>query len=85
MELNLPNIVLSKYSKGDTPTEIHHHLNGGISLAAIKSGCQIIRQSDSIQLLGTHGGPRIVMVLKRISKYLKVIFAENRRHQLENF
>ena len=34
---DLQNIILSKYQKGDTPTEIHRCLNGGISLAAIKS------------------------------------------------
>ena len=28
---------LSIYEKGDTPTEIHHHLNSGISLATIKN------------------------------------------------
>ena len=67
------------------PNRNHRNLNDRISLAVIKSGCQIIRQSDSIQLLGTRDGPRIVRALKRISKHLKVIFAENRRHQLENF
>ena len=33
----LQSIVLSKYQKGDTPTEIHRHLNDGTSLATIKS------------------------------------------------
>ena len=51
---DLQNIVLSKYQKGDTSTETHHHLNGGISLATIKSWCQMIRQSASI---GTLAGP----------------------------
>ena len=36
---DLQNIVPSKYQKGDTPTEIHRHLNGGISLAKIKKWC----------------------------------------------
>ena len=39
------NIVLSKYQKDDTPTELYRHLNGGISLATIKTWCQMIRQS----------------------------------------
>ena len=33
---DLQNIVLLKYQEGDSPTEAHPHLNGGISLAAIK-------------------------------------------------
>ena len=52
------NIVISKYQKGDTQTtEIHHDLNGRISLATIKRWWQMIRQSGSIQLLGTRGAP----------------------------
>ena len=34
---DLQNIVLSKYQQGDTSTKIHHHLNGGMSLATIKT------------------------------------------------
>ena len=34
---NLQNVVVPKYGKGDTPTEIHRDLNGRISLATIKS------------------------------------------------
>ena len=41
---DLQNIVLSKY---DTLTEIHRHLNDGISLARIERYCQMIRQSAS--------------------------------------
>ena len=52
IEMNIHNIVLSKYSKGDTLTDIHCHLNGGISLAAIKRWCQMIDQSGSIHLPG---------------------------------
>ena len=33
---DLQNIVLLRYQKGDTPTEIHRHLNARISLATIK-------------------------------------------------
>ena len=42
---DLQNIALSKYQKGDTPTEIHRHLNSGISLASIKRWCLMIPQS----------------------------------------
>ena len=65
---DLQNIVLSKYQKGDTPTEIHRNLNGGISLAIVTRWCQIIRQSSSIHLLGTHGGPWIVRTKENIQK-----------------
>ena len=34
---DLQNIILSKYQEGDTPTEIHRHLNSGIWSATIKS------------------------------------------------
>ena len=82
---DLQNIVLSKYQKGDTPTEIHRHLNGDISLVAVKRWCQMIRQFDSTHLLGTCVTSWIVRALKRIHKKLKIICAENRRYQLENF
>ena len=55
---DLQNIVLSKYQKGDTPTETHRHLNCGISLATTKSWCQPIHQSGSIQPLGTRAAPQ---------------------------
>ena len=42
---DLQNIVLSKYQKDDTPTEIHRHLNSEISLATNIRWCQVIRQS----------------------------------------
>ena len=68
---DLQNIVLSKYQQGDSPTEPHRHLNGGISLAAIKSWCQMIYQSGCIHLLGTLAAPRIVRILKGIYKSKK--------------
>ena len=44
--MNLHNIVLSKYQKGDIPTDIHRHLKDSrISLATIKRWRQMIRQS----------------------------------------
>ena len=81
----LRNIVLSKYQNGDTPTDIPHDLNGGISLATIKRWYQMIYQSGSIQLLGTRDGPRIVRALTRIYEKLKTVGAENRKYQLVNF
>ena len=42
---DLQNIVRCKYQKGDIPTEIHCHLNGGLSLITIKSWCLMIPQS----------------------------------------
>ena len=82
---DLQNIVPSKYQKVGTPTEIHHHLNGGINLTTIKSWCQMICQSGSFQLVGTRAAPQMIRALKRIYKNLKIICAENRRDKLENF
>ena len=59
---DLRSIILSKYQKDDTPTEIHRDLIDGICLATIKSWCQMIRQSGSIQLLGTRAGLGIVRI-----------------------
>ena len=65
---DLQNVVLSKYRKGDTPTQIFRDLNGGVSLATIKRWCQMIRRSGSITLTGTRGGPRIVRTRENIQK-----------------
>ena len=45
---DLQNIVFSKHQQSATPTEIHRHLDGGISLATIKNQCQMIYQSGSV-------------------------------------
>ena len=66
---DLQNIVLWKYQKGDTQTEIHRDLNGGVSLAAITSWCQMIRQSGSIQLLDTRDAARKVATKENIQKF----------------
>ena len=63
---DLQNIVLSKYQNGDAPTKICHDLNGSISLVTVKRWCQMIRRTGSIQLSGTHGGPRIVRTKENI-------------------
>ncbi len=65
---DLQSIVLSKYQNGDAPTKIFRDLNGGIGLTTVKRWCQMIRQSGSIQLPGTHGGPRIVWTKENIQK-----------------
>ncbi|CAF1628032.1 unnamed protein product [Rotaria magnacalcarata] len=65
---DLQKIVLSKYQKGDAPTKISHDLNGGISLATVKRWCQMIRRTRSIELPGTHGGPRIIRTKENILK-----------------
>ena len=49
---DLQDTIISKYQKGDTPTEIHRHLNSGIGLATTKNWCQTIHQSDSTYLPG---------------------------------
>ena len=65
---DLQNIVLPKYEKGDTPTEIFRDLNGGIGLSTIKRWCSMIRRFGSLQLTGTRGGPRIVRTKENIQK-----------------
>ena len=42
---DLQNIVLSKCKKYESLTEIHRHLSGAISLATIKTWCQMVGQS----------------------------------------
>ena len=65
---DLQNVVLSKYKNGDTPTKISRDLNGGISLATVKRWCQMIRRTGSIELPGTHCGPRIIRTKENIQK-----------------
>ena len=74
----LQNIVLSKYQKGDTSTEIHRHLNDGISLATIKRWCQMISQADSIRRRGTLVGPRIFRTIKNIRKVKKRLYRKQK-------
>ena len=78
---DLQNIILSKYQKGDTPSEIHRDSKDRISLATTKRWCRWFIN----QLLGTRAVPPIVRALKRIYKNLKTVCTENRRYQPENF
>ena len=65
---DLQNIVLSKYQNDDAPTKICRGLNGDISLVTVKRWCQMIHRTGSIELSGTHGGPRIVRTKENILK-----------------
>ena len=65
---DLQNIVLSKYQNGDAPTKISRDLNGGINLVTVERWCQMIRRTGSIELSGTHSGPRIVRTKENILK-----------------
>ena len=65
---DLQNIVLSKYENDDARTKICRDLNGGISLVTVKRRCQMIRRTGSIELAGTHGGPRIVRTKENMLK-----------------
>ena len=65
---DLQNILLPKNQKRDTPTGIHHHLNGAVSLAMIKRLCQTIRQSGFIQLLGARAAAQIVRTKENTQK-----------------
>ena len=79
---DLQNIIFSKYQKGDTPTEIHLHLNDGIILETIKSWYEMTRQSATRNTCYSTDSLR---TLKRISKKLKIVCTEDRRYQLESF
>ena len=50
------------------PQKICRDLNGGISLVTVKGWCQMIRRTGSIELSGTHDGPRIVRTKENILK-----------------
>ena len=82
---DLQNIVRSKYQKGDTVTEIHRHLNGGISLATIKTWCRMIPLSGSIQLLGIRVAPRMARSLKRIYKKLNTVLYQKQKISARKF
>ena len=65
---DLQKVVLSKYQNGDTPTKIHHDLNGRIGLTTIERWCQMMRHSGSIKLSSPPGGPRFARTKGRIQK-----------------
>ena len=84
---DLQNIVLSKYQNGDVPTKICRDLNGGISLVTAKRWCQMIRRTGSIELSGTHSGPRIFRTKENIlmvkNRLRRKIGASARRLSME--
>ena len=57
---DLQNVVLSKYQNGDTPTKIYHDLSGAIGLRTIERWCQMIHQTDTINLSSPLGCPCLV-------------------------
>ena len=65
---DLQKVVLSKYEKGDTPTQIYRDLNGGIGLRTVERWCQMIRRSGSITLSKPPGCPRLVRTKHNIQK-----------------
>ena len=75
---DLQNIVVSKYQKADTSTEIHRHLNDGISLETIKRWCQMSSQTDSFQRRGMLVGPRIFGTIQNIRKVKKRLYRKQK-------
>ncbi len=65
---DLQKVVLSKYQKGDTPTQIYRDLNGGIGLRTVERWCQMIRRSGSITLSKPPGCPRLIRTKDNIQK-----------------
>ena len=47
---DLQKPVLSKYEKGEGPSEIFRHLNGALCLRTGKRWCKMIRETGSIEL-----------------------------------
>ena len=65
---DLQKVVLSKYQKGDTPTQIYHDLNGTLGLSTIKRWCQMICRTGSIDLSKSSGAPRLIRTKENIQK-----------------
>ena len=48
---DLQKLVLSKYEKGEGPSEIFRHLNDALCLRTVKRWCKMIRETGSINCL----------------------------------
>lgn len=65
---DIQKLVLSKYEKGEGPSEIFQHLNGTVSLITIKRWCKMVRETGTIQLSKSPGRPRTVRTKESIRK-----------------
>ncbi|CAF2070641.1 unnamed protein product [Rotaria magnacalcarata] len=65
---DLQQVVFRKYEDGDGPTKNFRDLNDSLGLATIKRWCKMIRDTGSIQLSKSPGGPRFARTSKMIQK-----------------
>ena len=65
---DLQKLVLSKYEKGEGPSEIFRHLNGALCLRTGKRWCKMIRETGSIELSTSPGRSPIIRTKEPIKK-----------------
>ena len=65
---DLQKLALSKYEKGDSPSDIFRHLNGAVCLRTVKRWCKMIRETGSINLSTSPGRPRTARTKESIRK-----------------
>ena len=65
---DLQKLVLSKYEKGEGPSEIFRHLNGALCLRTVKRWCKMIRETGSIELSTSPGRSRTIRTKESIKK-----------------
>ena len=65
---DLQKLVLSKYEKGEGPSEIFRHLNGALCLRTVKRWCKMIREAGSIELSTSPGRSRTIRTKESIKK-----------------
>ncbi|CAF2091845.1 unnamed protein product [Rotaria magnacalcarata] len=65
---DLQQVVFRKYEDVDGPTKIFRDLNDSLGLTTIKRWCKMIRDTGSIQLSKSPGGPRFARTSKKIQK-----------------
>ncbi|CAF4105035.1 unnamed protein product, partial [Rotaria magnacalcarata] len=65
---DLQKLVLSKYEKGEGPSDIFRHLNGALCLRTVKRWCEMIRENGSVELSTSPGRARTIRTKESIKK-----------------
>ena len=65
---DLQKLLLSKYEKGEGPSEIFRHLNGALCLRTVKRWCKMIREAGSIELPTSPGRSPIIRTKESFKK-----------------
>ncbi|CAF4642983.1 unnamed protein product, partial [Rotaria magnacalcarata] len=76
---DLQQVVFRKYEDGDGPTKIFRDLNDSLGLATIKRWCKMIRDTGSIQLSKSPGGPRFARTNEKIFDLDGMYNSQNQR------